>query len=218
MTNFLPIFPLGIVVFPTEVVNLHIFEPRYKQLITESILYKKPFAIPVVIDGKMQEVATLLEVQSLQKEYPTGEMDISCIGLHPITILEVIQDIPDKLYKGAIVNHLPYPNFNHRISQKDVIAAVRKLHDYLEVTKVYKKADEELTSFDIAHHIGLSLEQEYQVLCYDTESVRLAFILKHLKEVMLTLDQQRAAKDRILLNGHFRNLSLDNFEFTNYKK
>ncbi len=35
MTNFIPIFPLGIVVYPAETVSLHIFEPRYKQLIKD---------------------------------------------------------------------------------------------------------------------------------------------------------------------------------------
>src|SRR6187455_311175 len=50
MTNFIPIFPLGIVVFPGENLNLHIFEPRYKQLIKECFEQKKPFGIPPVID------------------------------------------------------------------------------------------------------------------------------------------------------------------------
>ena len=43
MTNFIPIFPLAIVVFPGEKLNLHIFEPRYKQLITECHEQKKTF-------------------------------------------------------------------------------------------------------------------------------------------------------------------------------
>ena len=44
MTNFIPIFPLGIVVYPGEELNLHIFEPRYKQLVDEYAAAKKPFA------------------------------------------------------------------------------------------------------------------------------------------------------------------------------
>ncbi len=49
MTNFIPIFPLGIVVFPGEDLNLHVFEPRYKQLITDCFGEKKPFGIPTVL-------------------------------------------------------------------------------------------------------------------------------------------------------------------------
>ena len=47
MTNFIPIFPLSIVVYPGEELNLHIFEPRYKQLITESYQANRSFGIPV---------------------------------------------------------------------------------------------------------------------------------------------------------------------------
>ena len=59
MTNFIPIFPLAIVVYPGEDLNLHIFEPKYKQLINECFEQKKPFGIPVVIDNKMNELGTL---------------------------------------------------------------------------------------------------------------------------------------------------------------
>ena len=48
MTNFIPIFPLSIVAFPGEQVNLHIFEPRYRQLIRECFDAQKQFGIPVV--------------------------------------------------------------------------------------------------------------------------------------------------------------------------
>jgi len=55
MTNFIPIFPLGIVVYPGESLNLHIFEPRYRELILECIENSKPFGIPVVIENKLME-------------------------------------------------------------------------------------------------------------------------------------------------------------------
>jgi hypothetical protein len=60
MTNFIPIFPLSIVVYPGEDLNLHIFEPRYKQLISECNTTKKPFGIPTVIDKKMKDFGSLV--------------------------------------------------------------------------------------------------------------------------------------------------------------
>ena len=62
MTNFVPIFPLAIVVYPGEDLNLHIFEPKYKQLINECHDQKKPFAIPVVLESKMNELGSLVEI------------------------------------------------------------------------------------------------------------------------------------------------------------
>ena len=49
MTNFIPIFPLGIVVYPGESLNLHIFEPRYKQLISECHAGKKTFDVKDIV-------------------------------------------------------------------------------------------------------------------------------------------------------------------------
>ena len=76
MTNFIPIFPLGIVVYPGEDLNLHIFEPRYKQLIKECHEQKKGFGIPTVIENKLQENGTLVQITELTKLYDNGEMDI----------------------------------------------------------------------------------------------------------------------------------------------
>ena len=80
MTNFIPIFPLGIVVYPGENVNLHIFEPRYKQLIKECSENKKSFGIPAVLDNRLQERGTLVSVTEVSKVYDNGEMDIKTKG------------------------------------------------------------------------------------------------------------------------------------------
>ena len=105
MTNFIPIFPLSIVVYPGENLNLHIFEPRYKQLIAECKENKKPFGIPAVIDNRLQDYGTLMEVVDIVKVYDNGEMDIKLKGEKVFRILEVIKTVPDKLYSGAIVNY-----------------------------------------------------------------------------------------------------------------
>ncbi len=76
MTNFIPFFPLGIVVFPDEELNLHIFEPRYKQLVNDCYKAKKPFGIPTVINGQVKEYGTLVEIIEISSVYENGEMDI----------------------------------------------------------------------------------------------------------------------------------------------
>jgi uncharacterized protein len=213
MTNFIPIFPLGIVAFPTEQVNLHIFEPRYKQLIHECYTQHKTFCLPVVIDGLVQEIATVVQVDTVHNEYITGELDISCKTLYACRILEIIKEVPDKLYSGAIVTHLPVPTFTTIHFQATVIAKLKKLHESLDVHKKYKKPDDALTSFDIAHHVGFTLQQEYELLCIESENQRLQYISNHLDQYLATLENKKSTIDRILLNGHFRNLSLDNFDF-----
>src|SRR5678815_3483212 len=96
MTNFIPIFPLGIVVYPGEKLNLHIFEPRYKQLITECHSQKKPFGIPPVIENRLQDYGSLVELTEVSKIHENGEMDIKTVGSRVFRILEVIKEVPDK--------------------------------------------------------------------------------------------------------------------------
>ena len=105
MTNFIPIFPLGIVVYPGEKLNLHIFEPRYRQLILECLESKKAFGIPTVIDDQMKEYGALVYLEEIVKTYENGEMDVVTRGGDVFRILEVIKEIPDKLYSGAIVSY-----------------------------------------------------------------------------------------------------------------
>ena len=80
MTNFVPIFPLAIVVYPGEQLNLHIFEPRYKQLITECFAEAKPFGIPTVLNNAVSEIGTLVQVSEIVKIYEDGKMDVRTEG------------------------------------------------------------------------------------------------------------------------------------------
>ena len=158
MTNFIPIFPLGIVVYPGESLNLHIFEPRYKQLINECFADKKSFGIPAIINNNMQEMGTAVIIEEITKLYDNGEMDIKTTGSKVFRILEVIKEVPGKLFSGAIVN---YPNNIEdagipELMQK-VLNALHELHRILKIEKDFKKPDEQLISYDIAHHTGLSL-------------------------------------------------------------
>src|SRR5215212_908432 len=136
MTNFIPIFPLSIVVYPGEQVNLHIFEPRYKQLINECYTEKKLFGIPAVIENRLQDYGTLVRINEITNVTDEGEMDIKTEGEKVFRILEVIKEVPDKLYSGAIVN---YPankeDAGKRELMQKVINGIRELHRLLKVNK-----------------------------------------------------------------------------------
>ena len=213
MTNFIPVFPLSIVVYPGETVNLHIFEPRYKQLINECYSEGKPFGIPTVIDNKLNEMGTLVRVTEIVKVHDNGELDIRTVGLRVFRVLELIKAIPDKLFSGAIVN---YPDNiegpGKRELMKKVVNAIRELHRLLNIEKDFKKPDEELAAYDIAHHIGLSLEQEYEVLGLLREEQRQEYIKRHLGKVLPVIAEMETLKERVKLNGHFKNLSSFKFE------
>ncbi|MEO8821296.1 MAG: LON peptidase substrate-binding domain-containing protein [Ginsengibacter sp.] len=207
MTNFIPIFPLSIVVYPHEHLNLHIFEPKYKQLIKECFEQKKLFGMPVVIKNKMQELGTSLEIVEITKTYPGGEMDIKTKGQKVFRILEVIDSVPEKLYSGAIVSYPHNHEHGKRLLIDKVIDATKELHSLLKVEKELHKNEEDLWSYDIAHAVGLSLEHEYELLSFMNELQRQEYLKRHLAQVLPVVAEMESLKDKIKLNGHFKNIS-----------
>lgn len=206
MTNFIPIFPLGIVVYPGENLNLHIFEPRYKQLIKECHDQNKPFGIPTVIENKMQDYGSLVYITELSKVYDNEEMDIKTRGDKVFRVLEVIKAVPDKLYSGAIVNYPDtYEQGNIDLMRK-VMAGIRDLHKLLKVNKDFQKPDEEMKCYEVAHHVGLSLEEEYELLGLLDERQRQEYLKRHLTKVIPMVAGMEQLKEKIKLNGHFKNL------------
>lgn len=211
MTNFIPIFPLGIVVYPGENLNLHIFEPRYKELISDCIAKGKPFGIPSVIKEKVSEMGTLVQVKEVSKTYDDGRMDIKTEGLAVFKILEVVKELPEKLYSGAIVTYPPDTPKKSPAKMRMILQSIRALHEKLGVTKDFGKPDTDLNSFDIAHHAGLSIEDEYHLLELSQELQREEFLKRYLIKVLPIMEHMDLLKGKIKLNGHFKNL--EGFKF-----
>jgi uncharacterized protein len=193
VTNFIPIFPLSIVLYPGELLNLHIFEPRYKQLIDECHTQKKPFGIPTVIDNKMQDVGSLVDILEITTVQDNGEMDIKTKGDKVFRILEVIKEVPEKLYSGAIVNYPENDETGNAELMRKVLTGIRDLH--------------ELLSYDVAHHVGMSLEEEFELLGLMEERQRQEYLKRHLAKVIPMVAGMEQLKERIKQNGHFKNLS-----------
>ncbi len=206
MTNFIPIFPLSLVVYPGEALNLHIFEPRYIQLIQECYEFKKPFGIPAVIDGKVNEMGSVVEVVEISEVHEGGAMDIKTKATATFKILEILKDIPEKLYSGAIVTYPPQTTLGSAPLMKNVLEGIRKMHRALQVQKDFKKPDSELLSYDVAHHAGMSLQDEYYLLELEQELHRQEFLKRQITKTLETIEQMDSLKAKIQLNGHFKNL------------
>ena len=212
MTNFIPIFPLSIVVFPGEELNLHIFEPRYKQLITDCFTENKAFGIPSIVKDNLMEYGTLVKVAQIKEVYEDGKMDIRTSAESVFRILEVVKEVPGKLYSGAIVNY-PYNNISCKPETvRYILSGLRELHRMLNINKKFTKPDEEIASYDIAHHAGLSLEEEFEFLQLMREDQRLEYLKRHLNKVLPIVQEMETLKEKVKLNGHFRELKGFQFE------
>ncbi len=207
MTRFIPIFPLGIVVFPGEDLNLHIFEPRYKQLVNECFSEGKPFGIPTVLKNGLAEIGTLVEIKEVVEVYEDGKLDIKTKGLQVFRILEIVKDVPDKMFGGAIVNFLENDDRRHIVKMRNLVKNIRALHQALKLTKDFKKPDNELISYDVAHHAALSLDEEHELLSLLREDQRLEYLRRHVNKILPLVNEMELLKERIKLNGHFKDLS-----------
>lgn len=198
----IPLFPLKIVVFPQEKLNLHIFEPRYKQLINDCISEKSNFVIPSYVNNKI-ELGTEVVIGKVEKVYEDGKMDISTTGLSVVEIVTYENPQKGKLYAGGEIKILEDIDDSTGSQKFELMALLKELFVKININlKIEIKPS--ITSFDIAHKVGLSLKQEYNLLSMTRESERCDFIISHLNEAIPILEQINEMKERVKMNGHFK--------------
>ncbi len=199
----LPFFPLQSIFFPGETVPLHIFEPRYKQLISDCRQNAMTFGIPVFINNTM-EYGTEVQLVEVMNTYESGEMDIVGVARQVFKIITFEDQMEDKLYAGGLVDLLEYDYDAEESYKSRVILKIQELYGMMDVpfTEINSK---NYNSFTLAHKIGLSFEQEYELLKMPKEMERLSFINKHLTSTISVLSEVERTKKTIELNGHFKN-------------
>ena len=204
MTKFLPIFPLSSIVYPGQFLNLHIFEPRYKQLITECKEQGKTFGIPSVFKDNLSEYGTEMELIEISKIYPNGEMDIKTKGIRVFRIMEVLREVPDKLYSAAIVYEMEHMPFDTQKLNPTLVDLLEKLHKLLGTSlDIYTKFENPL-SYDLAHYVALNNEDQYRLLIATSEKARQWFLIQHLLKLIPSLEETEKVKAKVQMNGHFR--------------
>lgn len=209
----LPLFPLQSVFFPGETVPLHIFEERYKQLMQDCLREALTFGIPVYVDNTLS-FGTEVQLKEVVNTYHDGSMDVVCVARQAFRLVSFQPVWPGKLYPGGEVRFLdPIQDADPALTEA-VIEACRTLYGHMELP--FEPVRREVfNSFTLAHKMGLSFQQEYQLLQLASEKVRLQFLLDHLKQTILVLGQLRQTRERIEMNGHFRNF--DPLDFKDYK-
>lgn len=208
----IPLFPLQTVFFPGETVPLHIFEERYKALIQDCKNEAITFGIPVFINN-IVAYGTEVQLKEIVNTYADGAMDVVCVARQVFKVNTFDPQMDDKLYPGGEVAFLdPVQDSDPELVQK-VLEACRELYRLMELPFGPIKL-EVFNSFTLAHKMGLSFQQEYQLLQLASESVRLQFLLDHLQQTIKVLGELNRTRERIELNGHFRNF--DPLDFKDY--
>ncbi len=206
MEKYIPLFPLSLVAYPTENLNLHIFEPRYKQLVADCMNGSVTFGVCPYIDGTIADMGTEMQIMEIEKAYSDGRMDIRCKGVGLFQLLKFHNPAMNKLYAGGVI--LPVPNDwdEDQEIREELIEAVHRLYQVAQIQFQVNTEDPKPLSYQIAHKIGLSLGQEYEMLQITSEAERQKFLLVHIRATIPVLEEIERTRARIKMNGHFKNL------------
>lgn len=202
----IPLFPLKLVVYPGEQLNLHIFEPRYKQLINDCRSEKMTFAIPPYINETIMPIAPEMIMQRVVKVYPDGKMDIKTMGKGLLLTEEFKKTMSGKLYGGALAKPIPLEMQGNLAKNIEIIDLIRRLHKLMDVSKSLPEKTDRGISYHIAHHVGLNIQQEYELLEMTDEEQRQDYLIEHITKLIPIVTEMNALRVKVQMNGHFKNL------------
>lgn len=205
MPDLLPLFPLQAVVFPGEQMRLHIFEPRYQQLMAECESEGITFGIPCHLHGGLADIGTEMRLLQIFQRYPDGESDILVEGVGVFRLQRFVRDVPGKLYSAGEVERLPEGDAGPGV--ESVRARLREryetLREVLGLDPSEPLPDAPRLSFVLGQEMGLRLEQKLHLLAIRDEAERQEFLLKHLEEIIPVLEAAEETRRRVSGNGHF---------------
>ena len=194
-------FPLELVVFPGETLPLHIFEPRYRDLIRDCPI----FGIAPVIDGKLQKMGTVVEVTKIAQKYDDGRLDVITRGLSVYEIHSFRQKTAETTYGMAEVDHLEDVGSLDPMEQTKIFELISEMFSLMRIPKK-ASYDSDDDPYTLGHKIGMTIEEEYQLLEIRDLQQRQAFILEKLARVLPKVKELDQIRRQIEMNGHFRNI------------
>jgi Lon protease-like protein len=195
--NLLPLFPLDLVLLPGSPLPLHIFEPRYREMISECLEQKRPFGVVRTSGEDVAGIGCTAEILSVTKKYDDGRMDILTRGVDRFEVLEVNEERAFLRAEISLVQDDNDEDDASRPAQPLVEQAVR-LH--AEIVKLagaeLSEPDETATnlSFLLAGSLPLDLDFKQSLLSTLSETKRLEAVVGYLDAVLPGL--RRAAKAR----------------------
>jgi len=204
VSSLMPIFPLELVLLPGVPLPLHIFEPRYKEMIAECLDQKKPFGVVRASSDGVADIGCTAEIMSVTKKYDDGRMDILTRGVERFEVIQVnqersflqaeislVQDEDDDEDKDTDKDEPGQP-------MAEMVTQAVRLH--AEIAKLAgtepSGPDEQAAnlSFLLAGSLPLDLDFKQSLLSTLSEAKRLEAVIGYLEAILPGL--RRAAKAR----------------------
>lgn len=196
----LPLFPLEVVLLPGTPLPLHIFEPRYKEMIGECLANNAPFGVIRALDEGVAEVGCTAEIITVTKEYPDGKLDLIAEGRERFEVLELNQE---RSFLRAEVLLVPDEAGTAEAEQKS-----RAVQLHLQILSLagavqdLSGADESRLSFYLAGSLPLDLDFKQKLLAMRSESERIQTVTTYLEGILPKLQRVAQTRARAGGNGH----------------
>jgi Lon protease-like protein len=192
VNSLLPIFPLDLVLLPGVPLPLHIFEPRYREMIAECLERKKPFGVVRASSGGVADIGCTAEIMSVTKKYDDGRMDILTRGVERFEVIHVNEDRAFLQAEISVVQDEDEPG---KPAAQLVTQAVRLHAEIAKLAGTDPSGPDEHAgnlSFLLAGSLPLDLDFKQNLLSTLSEAKRLEAVIGYLEAVLPGL--RRAAK------------------------
>jgi Lon protease-like protein len=198
-----PLFPLGIVALPSELVPLHIFEERYKTMMARCLEEESEFGIVWLADDGLREVGCACEIAEVLERMPDGRLNLVARGTRAFRI-EARQE--ELAYPAGTVEFL-----EDRDEEVDPDAAAEAHAAYAELVSqaTDREPDEEeiggMTAYEMAATVEFGLDAKQGLLDLRSESARMRLVTRLFRAALKRLDFIDRAQARARSNGkvHF---------------
>jgi ATP-dependent Lon protease len=192
----IPLFPLNLVLLPGEQLPLHIFEPRYRQMVRECMEEESRFGMLLALPNGVVRVGCTAEILEVIKKYDDGRMDIITVGREPFRVLELDQNEP--LLRGAVDYLEDYEVVPESEKQRHLIELYETCHTLLYSTlpKTVQQFPEEQLSFTIASTLPLELLWKQQILELRSEADRQERLATYLRDWAPHLQKNEVLRHR----------------------
>lgn len=194
------LFPLGLVLLPTEQVPLHIFEPRYRELIGESLEQGVPFGVVYADEDGLRQIGTLATVTEVTERFEDGRLNILVEGGERFRLLELTEG---RTFVTGRVE--PVEDQHDPADPADIERALTFFARLVELTSSDVEAPAAETrelSFAIAGCFDFSPDLKQELLDESSERVRLVRLCELLAIAAETVERQQEIALRAQSNGN----------------
>ncbi len=201
LVALIALFPLDVVLLPSAPLPLHIFEPRYKEMLNHAMTDNQPFGIVRAQESAIAEIGCVANVTEVVKKYDDGRMDIVTEGTRRFEIAQLNEE---REYLRAEVTF--FDDEEERAAPKPDAEKLIELHGQLlalaGATSSGIEADDPQLSFHLASSVPLDLDFKQGLLGMKSEGQRVAAMVEYYGVLVPRLKRTIQVKEKSKGNGH----------------